>query len=269
MLEGEPLPGAAESGHDLVTDPQHVVCVAQAAEFFEESGRRYEYSAARAADPLEEDRRGPPQVKPLELRPQPRDALGGRGAALGHRQPADLRRGDRLTRLDERTVGCGVPGLPGRAERAGRVAVVAHRTRHKPVLVAATLYGPVQVGELHRDLVRLGPAAHEHHVVEPAAEPARHQVGQALRGGVPELGAVYVVDSAELVRDGREDPRMPVPERDGERTGGGVDVVQAVRVEDPGALRGHGQRQGAHGRRDQCRQMARRLARCGAHRAAT
>ncbi len=50
-----------------------------------------------------------------------------------------------------------------------------------------------------------------------AAEPLRHQAGQPLGRPVPELAAVHVVDGAELVGDGREHPRVPVPERHRER----------------------------------------------------
>jgi len=50
-------------------------------------------------------------------------------------------------------------------------------------------------------------------------------------------------DGVELVGEGREHPRVTVPERDGEGSGGGVDVVEARLVEDPGPLGRHGHRQ--------------------------
>ena len=72
-----------------------------------------------------------------------------------------------------------------------------------------------------------------------------------LGGAVPELAAVHVVDGAELIGDGREHPRVSVPEGHREWPGGGVDVVEARLVEDPRALRGHGHGQRPDRRRDQ------------------
>ena len=94
------------------------------------------------------------------------------------------------------------------------------------------------------------------------------QGGEGLRRGVPELGTVHVVDRAELVGDRREHPRVAMPERDRERARGGVDVVEAVFVEDPGALRRHRERQRPRRRRDQGRHRAPAAARAWRSRAA-
>jgi len=150
VLDAEPLPGAAEAGHDLVDDEEDAVPVAERAEPLEVAGRRDD-EPGRPDDRLEEDRGD--VLRPLV----PDDLLDVRERLLD-------------VVAEERPVRVGVEEVDdaGDAGLGGPAAVVAaerHRALGLPVEGAPLGEDLVPAGvhprDLDRVLVRLAPAGRE------------------------------------------------------------------------------------------------------------
>jgi len=162
VLAGEPAPGAAEPGDDLVGDHQHVELVAEGADRAEPADRRHD-EAPGGDHRLHDDRRH-------GLRPLGDDRLAQLAGAALHQflvgPPAPVAERVRRRDLGEaRHVKIRVRrhqvGQPADGAGARRPAVVTALERDDLVLGRLARREPVVAGHLHGALVGLGAADRE------------------------------------------------------------------------------------------------------------
>ena len=230
LVDGEPLAGPAEAGHDLVGDVDDAVAVAEVADAGEVAVRRDE-DAGRAGDRLEDE--GRDRARALE-RDDLLEVLERALALLLDRCRTRTATGRRTARRSARPRSA----PPSLAQRRGSpviwiavagVAVVAAVGREH--LVPAG----VQARHAHGVLDRVGAAVGEEHLVEVG--------GRALDDQPGALGALVVRvlrrdgrEPAGLLLDRRDDLRVLVADVDVDQLRGEVEVAVAVVVPDVAAL---------------------------------
>ncbi len=218
VVDGEPLPAAAEPAHHLVGDQQDAVLVADLPDALEVARRRHQ-DAVGADHRLEDDR-------------------GDRAWALDHDRVAQVLQRTRALLLlvagvERRPVQVGPPEVhdPGQAglgppparvtgqrDRPGGRAVVAAVGRQH--LVPAG----VQPRHPHRVLVGVRPAVGEEHLVQGAGR----QVGQQprrLRAHVVGERRGHRAQAPGVLLDRRDQPRVLVADVDVDQLRGEVEVL--------------------------------------------
>ena len=212
LLAGEHRPRPPEPGHDLVGDEEDVVAVAQLARAPQEERVVHAHAAGALHHRLEDD--GRDAVLPLlqELGERPRGLLG---AALALEFPAAGmargKRGDEVA-ANEGRVGIAKGRDVRDRERAQRLAVVAALEVHDVVPGRLAAVGPVVAGHLERDLRGRCPVGGVEGVAEVSGGQLREALGEGHDRLVREPREHGVLEPAQLVRDGRVDRGVRVPE---------------------------------------------------------
>ena len=214
MLDREPLPGAAEPGHDLVGNHQDAVLVAERADALHVAVRRHQ-DAVGAGDALEDE--AGDGVRPLEddhflqVRKRRRRIIPAAFDAVVGVEDVDDARQRRLRPAS---------WIAGRRDRGGRAAVVRTIAREN-------LLPP---GDGSRDLdgvlVRLGPAVGE----EEDVDVARSERRQLRPEPGPRLGRherVGIRERRSLILDRLHHPRIAVADVHAHQLAVEVDVALA------------------------------------------
>ncbi len=233
-VPGEPVPGAADAGDDLVEADQEPVAVAPLGQALPETLGRRVRGEGGGADRLAEVRRH--VLRPGGLERAVERVQGGLARGV---EPPRARRNVRVLAQvgAERSL---QPGPPRERERLHRRPVVGLGGRdHLPPLRLAALH-VVAAGQLDRHLVRVRAARDEPDPAESLRRDLHQLAGQLLLRRVGEPFVVHVGEPVGLGLRGGGDVLPAVAERRRHRAAAhGVQVAAPRVVLDPCALAPH------------------------------